>query len=274
MKVSFSNCVKKVSYADPSISVPVKLNPKRYPDGSEKQIKTLKRLKLLEEIDVFERFDSIVIENIKRVKRTVQHYGDFNEGRLISHDARLLTNKNNEREKLKPHSLQLIITSPPYAGAQKYIRASSLSLGWTELANINELNQLDRNNIGRENYRRSELKIKQTQIKAADKLIKSVYKINPVRAVIICNYLHEMMDALKEMKRVLKRNGYLVLIVGNNKVCNQEFNVQQYFCEYLTRLGLHLQIKLIDHIKSYGLMTKRNKTADIISREWILVFKK
>ena len=34
------------------------------------------------------------------------------------------------------------------------------------------------------------------------------------------------------------------------------------------------EFKLIDDIQSYGLMTKRNKTADIISREWILVFKK
>jgi len=37
---------------------------------------------------------------------------------------------------------------------------------------------------------------------------------------------------------------------------------------------LNLEFKLIDDIASYGLMTKRNKTADIISREYILVFKK
>lgn len=37
---------------------------------------------------------------------------------------------------------------------------------------------------------------------------------------------------------------------------------------------MKLQFKLIDDIKSYGLMTKRNKTASTISCEWVLVFKK
>ena len=101
-----------------------------------------------------------------------------------------------------------------------------------------------------------------------------MYKVNPKRAFIVCTYLNEMKEALNEMIRVIKSNGYLILIIGNNKVCNLEFNTQDYLTEYLLSRGLKLQFKLIDGIKSYGLMTKRNKTADIISREWILVFKK
>ena len=64
------------------------------------------------------------------------------------------------------------------------------------------------------------------------------------------------------------------MIIGNNKVCNLEFNTQEYLSKYIISKGLRLKFKLIDDIKSYGLMTKRNKTADIISREWVLVFNK
>ena len=66
----------------------------------------------------------------------------------------------------------------------------------------------------------------------------------------------------------------MVIVIGNNTVCKRQFDTQNYLTTYLQSQGLNLQFKLIDDIKSYGLMTKRNKTADKISREWILVFKK
>jgi len=83
-----------------------------------------------------------------------------------------------------------------------------------------------------------------------------------------------MLEALGESIRVLKDGGYLVIIIGNNTVCGRPFDTQDYFTEYVLSQGLSLEFKLIDDIKSYGLMTKRNKTASRISSEWILVFKK
>ena len=66
----------------------------------------------------------------------------------------------------------------------------------------------------------------------------------------------------------------MIIIIGNNTVCGRPFNTQEYLTTYIKSKGLSLQFKLIDDIKSYGLMTKRNKTASRISCEWILVFKK
>lgn len=59
-----------------------------------------------------------------------------------------------------------------------------------------------------------------------------------------------MKESLAEAQRVLKTNGYLILIVGNNKVCNKEFNTQKYLTHYLKSLGLELKFKLIDDIRS------------------------
>lgn len=274
MLVSFSNCVKKVSYADPRVSVPVKLNPKRYENGSKEKKKIQERLKHLEGVDVFEKFTTIANENIERFQKFEKAPINGNRAKIISTDARSLSVGLKRKVLLKDESIQLVITSPPYAGAQKYIRASSLNLGWTQLAKVAELIPLDKKNIGRENYTKAEINISKTGIAEADTLIESIFAIKPERAQIVCNYLLEMKEALNEMVRVLKKDGFLVLIVGNNKVCNKEFNTQDYFTEYLVGRGLKLQFKLIDDIQSYGLMTKRNKTADIISREWILVFKK
>ena len=66
----------------------------------------------------------------------------------------------------------------------------------------------------------------------------------------------------------------MILVIGNNTVSGLSFNTQDYLTTYLQSKGMHLEFKLIDDIKSFGLMTKRNKTANTISSEWILVLKK
>ena len=274
MLVSFSNCVKKVSYADPRVSVPVRLNSKKYEDRPELKEKTEKKIDEIDNVNVFEKFRTITLDNIKRFKKLESTFIDNYKANHISNDARRLYNCNQELDFLENDLIQLIITSPPYAGAQKYIRSSSLNLGWTGLANVSELSTLDKKNIGREIYNKNEIFIVKTGIKDADLLIEKIALINISRANIACKYLTEMKIALDEMIRVLKNGGNLVLVIGNNKICGFEFNTQAYLTEYIVEKGLNLEFKLIDDIASYGLMTKRNKTADIISREYILVFKK
>src|SRR5690606_16958999 len=111
------------------------------------------------------------------------------------------------------------ITSPPYGGAQKYIRASSLSLNWLGLARSDELAELERETIGREHYRRAETKAcPVTGVAAADRLLRRIYSFNPTRAKIAGTYLSDMSVALAETHRVLKPGGHLVLVIGNNEV--------------------------------------------------------
>jgi DNA modification methylase len=271
-EVCFSNCVKKVSYADPRIAVPVKINPERFNKESDRYKKAAKRLSELESIDVFEKFKTIAIDNIQRIKSLPSDINMSSE--IISENARLLTSTIGNKELLSDGSIDMILTSPPYAGAQKYIRSSSLNLGWLGLTASETLKDLDKKNIGRENYLSSEIKEIKTDIKSADELLSILFVKNKLRAYIVGNYLIEMKDAIDESIRVLKKGGYFVIVIGNNKVCDMEFNTQEYLSEYIQSKGLELKFKLIDDIKSYGLMTKRNKTADIISREWILVFRK
>ena len=66
----------------------------------------------------------------------------------------------------------------------------------------------------------------------------------------------------------------MVIVIGNNTVCGRPFDTQDYLSTYLEQKGMQIQFKLVDDIKSYGLMTKRNKTASLITCEWVLVFRK
>lgn len=131
MLVCLSVCARKLSYADPRLSVPVKINRSREQQYGAHFTQLNNHLKFLKSVDVTEYFASVVLRNSDRLRSL-----DFEKYRSskvsIYTDAIGLGNA-------APNSVDLVITSPPYLGAQKYIRASSLSLGWLGLAHEKDL---------------------------------------------------------------------------------------------------------------------------------------
>lgn len=129
--------------------------------------------------------------------------------------------------------------------------------------------------IGREEYRKDEYsKPLDTAIPDANERLASIRQISPKRATIAAVYLNEMTAALREMHRVLRVGGYLVLVVANNTICGKPFLLQDYLCCVAEDIGFMTCLQLVDAIRSRGLMTKRNRTAGIITRELVLVFQR
>lgn len=266
-ELCFSGVARKVSFADPSISVPVHWNPERFSSNPQRMEEVRKKLESLQTVNVYDKFESVSKANIDRVASLRDKISNGVSTKIVSNDARKLG--------LADDSVDMILTSPPYAGAQKYIRASWLNLYWLNRVKIEDIRELKKHNIGREDYRKEEMSESYTGIDAADTVLKVLYKSgNMKRAFLTANYLNEMKVALDESIRVLRPDGYMVIVIGNNTVCKRQFDTQDYLTTYLVGKGMKLQYKLIDDIKSYGLMTKRNKTANTITSEWVLVLKK
>ena len=277
--VCFSNCVRKVSLADQRISVPVKLRIDQYEKGHPLRNKVVKHFNKLRRINVTKLFCTITESNINRIKLLNEYAYEIPQAKIICSDAITLkyefSNNGNKGDYLPEESVQLIITSPPYPGAQKYIRSSSLSLGWLGLCSTEEIPQYKYNIIGREEFKKSVYSQKtRTGIPEADKLLDRIFKKNMKRASIAGVYLNEMRDVISELYRVLRKGGYLVMIAANNKICGNNFKTQEFLRSIAREVGLNEVLLLIDDIKSRGLMTKRNSTASVISREWVVVFRK
>ena len=257
-QVTFSATVRRVSNADPRLSVPVLAKG---------------RLSVKRSENVWQCFCSQYSANVKRIRDLVALVPTQPSFSIAGPDARHLA--SDAGGFLMPNSVDLIITSPPYAGAQKYIRASSLSLGWLSIAQDGELKPLENISIGREHLPKAYVDASpMTSVSAANRVIARVRKRNPTRAAICATYLNEMEAVLKQLQIVLKPGGRLVLVIGNNEVCGEPFLSSQYLCSMLLALGFSLDVKMVDEIKSRGLMTKRNKTASVITREWVLLFHK
>lgn len=274
-ELCFSNVARRLSYADPAISVPVRMKVgDRHSKVANKKIR--QRLRWLAGADVVDEFAKVCNANIRRVEITNQLLPCRKPAIQVSADAKELSSQSDHRFKgVADKSVPLIITSPPYGSAQKYIRSSSLSLNWLKMAAPSDLAAVESLSIGREHVSRSrELKLVGKLPESYRNLLDRIEAKNANRRRITELYLYELRDALLEMNRVAKVGGHIVIVIGNNQVCGETLWNDSFVCEVMRKAGLQLELSLLDTIKSRGLMTKRNKTASMISREAVLVFKK
>lgn len=255
--VCFSACVKRLSFADPRLSVPVRLRDTQATSGAS-------------ETTVRQLFDKTAEANLARIAQLqVPASGGFVG---LKDDARTLHTANADGQ---VGSANLIITSPPYLSAQKYVRASTLSLGWLGLAPENRLRTLEDMSIGREHLNAEDRRRAASTLPiGAHTDIEAIHAKNPHRAAITSTYLSEMSVALSAAVACLRPGGHLVLVMGNNTVCGQPFHTSDHVASILRTLGMTQELELVDHIRSRGLMTKRNSTAGVITQEHIHVFKK
>lgn len=268
MLVCLSVCARKMSYADPRLSVPVRINLARKAQYGSHFAQLKRHVDHLRPENVAATFSAIVTKNAARMESMRS---------ALIHDplVSIFEDARTFHEKIEQNSVDLLITSPPYIGAQKYIRASSLSLGWLDIAYDGELRPLERKSIGREHFSVQELKTEtHVNLEHANDLLHAIRAINPLRAHIVSTYLVEMQSALYSMHRALKSGGHLIMITGPNTVCGYHFDTPAFIEALAHRAGFITQFKLIDHIRSRGLMTKRNRTAGIIASECVLSLRK
>ncbi len=270
LDLCFSVVVRRCSLADPRISVPVRLKDDQYPEGHWLREKTNRMIVDLPNRDPIREFASVGSANAQRIGRLFDR-GLARPAQVDSEDARILVSPSGRRQ--RSGTVDLVITSPPYVGAQKYIRASSLSLGWLGFTDDVGLREYDSQSIGREKFVEGDVQPLETGIAAADGVLDQVWDQNPLRATIAATYLIEMRDALRESVRVLRPGGALVLVSGQNTVAGYPFDTTTYLHALAMELGLDAELELVDTIRSRGLMTRRNKSTPVIARETVAVFR-
>jgi len=223
----FSSVVRKVSLADPNIPPPVVLKMRNYKKTSAKHEEMKEFLNRNKRPNVNRLFEQCVLDNEERVKRLsaiddVAHRKI--KARIVWDDARNLkigkfTSKGNIEKRgaktIEEGIIGLIITSPPYITAQKYIRTTKLELLWLGLADPQSLGELDKETIGSERVRASD-EIMPTNIKTIDELCNKIKDVSSERAIMVNRYFHDMAVVMANSYKILKKDREMILIVGNN----------------------------------------------------------
>ena len=268
-RVCFSSCVRTVSLANPRLSVPVRLRLHHYREHRSLHRRLAKRLAELKHVDVWRVFRRVIHENSARVGRLFSMPTDAAIATVRIGDAR-----NWSLSRHCPSRCSLVITSPPYLGAQKYVRATSLSLNWLRLVDPGSLRALERVTLGREHINKDEYISFDAAPPSIRETLAHVAQTNPLRAQIAAHYVADLRQFFEQVLAWLTPTGHCVLVVGPNTLCGRVFDTPAVVATLAREYGFTLTVELLDLIRSRSLMTRRNRSAAPISREHVLVFKR
>ncbi|MDQ0512567.1 hypothetical protein [Ancylobacter amanitiformis] len=265
LQACFSAVVRRVCLADPAISVPVKLNPERASLTSAQRDDRRRWLAERHNADVEAIFHQIVAANVLRMGRLEAVAGSTAKSLIL----------DNVRSLDSSLRADLVITSPPYGSAQKYVRSSSLSLIWLGLA-PDGLRAIEKLTIGREHFLKNEVAsgLPEESLTFAADALERIGKKNATRRHIAAQFLIEMQSALVDIEAAIRPGGVLILVVGDNIVCGERFATTRYLAAICTELGFEIELELVDSIRSRGLITRRNRSVGYIAEETILVLRK
>ena len=150
----------------------------------------------------------------------------------------------------------LTITSPPYGAAQKYVRSTSLAIGWAGLGKTQDLARLERMSTGREHLRTHDVAPDFLDPEVASELSR-IAEISPVRSAIYAHYFHEMKQAFDALARVSKSDHALVLVTGDNMVAGHPIPTSRLLSRLAAVAGFQLKLELRDRVRGRSLLTVR-----------------
>jgi len=281
--VSLSSIIRRSSLADPRVPPPVRLKAENFKNPKQRaEILCLVLEKANPNPILY--FQQELESNILRLEQFQKALGDSKvSASIIWDDAReLRTGHYREMGQIEKNGstplrgVDLVITSPPYINAQKYVRTIKLEMFWLGLTNYEQLVALDRNYVGTERVYASQYNERiEIGDALADSSLRRIYEDDPRRAGIAANYFKDMYTVLENIYQCLRPGGQLILVVGNNAVVNHRVKNHQILINIATNdVGFVVEFVLRDKIFSRGLFTKRHYSADIIPEEWVIVLKK
>jgi len=168
-------------------------------------------------------------------------------------------------------TIDMALTSPPYANAVDYPRTHQLELYWLELA-YGSLQPLKKRHVGTESVSAIDYRdLHLTGCTEADKVIKKIYEKDPRRAFIATKYLWDMFENLQEVFRVLKRGAPYVIIVGNNLIRQIPFETWKYLMAYAPELGYDIESHFVSEIINHYIKVPRKER---INDDHIIILRK
>lgn len=282
--ICFSNVIRKASKADPYIPPPVILKPEKYKENRSKYTRTKRILNNADSPDVWKQFEEVTNSNKNRLS-LLNAFEDVKKkarwAEIIWDDARhVRKGKLSECGRLDKEStddfasgsIDIVFTSPPYITAQKYIRTSKLELFWLGYSE-QEIGIFEEALIGTERIRKGPT-ISSLGIESIDSIADYAVSLSPERAIMVFEYFRGMIESLKEIHRLLGKNSYAILVVGDNRVLERRVPTYRLLGDAAIELGFEELVILKDTIRSRSMMTKRNGTGGIIKNEYVVILKK
>lgn len=203
-KICFSSIIRKVSNSDDDSLIPEVTS---FHKKLDEQGKT--------SYDALSRFENTIRNKLMdaadlwRLAQDIPgKYGSAPNVSIIGNDARDIA--------LGAGSVDLAVTSPPYASAVHYVSVHKLEMHWLDL--IGNMAELDSRVVGTarayvKEYRSWEPRASFPEVR---RVLEDLVSKDRKSAYIVHKYFDDMRKNLSEVNRVLRRNGKYCIVVGEN----------------------------------------------------------
>ena len=180
------------------------------------------------------------------------------------------------RLSLDAETVDLIITSPPYAIAIDYVRAHKFSLIWLGYP----LSELARNRIKYIGTEKRHKIIHKTGVPEIDEFILNLVDIDRRRGSMVAKYFSDMQLVMTEMYRVLKPGRLAIIVVGPSTVRGTMVPTHEMLMKMGQYVGFRLvgyTSRLLDRNKRYLPVSTESNNRGIearIHKEYVIAFMK
>jgi DNA modification methylase len=157
---------------------------------------------------------------------------------LLRPDPKLIKpaiiNADAQQMPLPDDSVDLIVTSPPYASnAIDYMRSHKFSLVWLSFS-IERLSKKRKEYIGGEVIHNVKFE-KLPEI--AEEVVSDIFQLDPKKGRALSRYYSEMTRTLREFHRVLKPGKAAILVVGSSTMRGRDTKIHTCLAEIGKELG-------------------------------------
>jgi len=202
--------------------------------------------------NVISIFKKRVENNFEGMK---EFYKDVDNGTWV----KIIKGDSTGRYDIKDESIDCIITSPPYGDSRTtvaYGQFSRLSLQWLDMAMDGEL-QIDRKLMGGIVDSKIENSLKSKSLAKAFNL---VAKHDVRRSKEVLAFYIDLNKALIQAYRILKKNKYFCIVIGNRTVKNVKLPTDFIVSELGEEIGFHTVDIIVRNIPNKRMPLKNSPT--------------
>ena len=153
------------------------------------------------DFDVFERLE----KSVDGIRSRFEEGSCDVRPRVRLGDARRLTG-------IRDHSIDMVMTSPPYLNAIDYMRGHRLSLIWLGYG-IDELRRIRSDSVGAERGPDSDIS---ESVRSVRDALGAIHELPNRHQKMVDRYCLDLTLMLRQVARVLKSDGCAVFVIGNS----------------------------------------------------------
>jgi len=227
-----------------------------------------------------EKFDpdvlSIMIEKLVRNRNGMAEYISLKKNKAHSQICDFNSVYQIPENVLQPHSVDIVITSPPYGDSRTTVAYGQFSRLSNQWLGFEEINEVDKKSMGGTRKKES----KNFDFEPLDRVLSRITAVDKNRVYDVVSFYIDYEKSINNVSKVVKVGGIVAYVVGNRRVKGIEIPNNEITREFFEKNGFR-HIKTIIREIPNKRMPKKNSPSNIpgvtdttMNYEYIVILQK